>query len=339
MTSTALTSSNFDAFVSGSSNVLVDFYDRSASDWVMQKSELEQALRQVRNYGSQVAFGTVDAVAEESLAKRYIANGRYPQLLWFTHGEPTQYHRTLRTAKAMADFVMALDRDPVGLVKSEEEAAASYNRAVFGKVQKGSKLYKALEVVAAKHMDTVAFTFLESSENSVKWLEEKTSEPVLYTGGQDAAELESWVKDLLLKSEPIPEGHPVYSDGALVVVGKTFEETISQKDKDVFMLIYAPWCGFSRKMLPVWKAFAQAVADVKHLVVAKMDGDQNASPLPEDFYWSSYPHIFFVKAGTNKPVVFHENRTVAQLVQFAEQHGSKPLKLDPSVSLDDVNEL
>ena len=31
----------------------------------------------------------------------------------FTHGEPTQYHRSLRTAKAMTDFVLALDRDPM----------------------------------------------------------------------------------------------------------------------------------------------------------------------------------------------------------------------------------
>ena len=27
-----------------------------------------------------------------------------------------------------------------------------------------------------------------------------------------------------------------------------------------------------------------------------MDGDQNSSPLQEEFSWTSYPHIFFVKA-------------------------------------------
>ena len=27
-------------------------------------------------------------------------------------------------------------------------------------------------------------------------------------------------------------------------------------------LVYAPWCGFSRKVLPVWKSFAQAVSQV-----------------------------------------------------------------------------
>lgn len=37
--------------------------------------------------------------------------------------------------------------------------------------------------------------------------------------------------------EPIPEGNPVYLDGSLVVVGKTFEEVVSNKNQDVFMLL------------------------------------------------------------------------------------------------------
>eukprot|EP00913_Durusdinium_trenchii_P021458 g20166.t1 len=229
----------------------------------------------------------------------------------------------------MTDFVLALDRDPILQVKSQDEAASSFNRAVFGSVPKGSPSYKALEVVAAKHMDTVAVTFRESLENKVIYLDETKGEPVAYAGQLDAVSLDEWVKELLLKSEPIPEGHPVYQDGSLVVVGKTFEEVVSKKDQDVFMLVYAPWCGFSRKFLPVWQSFARAVSQVKHLVVAKMDGDQNSSPLQEDFSWTSYPHIFFVKAGTKKPIVFHGNRTVSHLVQFAEEHGSKPLDLDP----------
>ncbi|CAE7941421.1 PDIL1-4 [Symbiodinium sp. KB8] len=335
----SLTSSTFDGFVRGADKVLIDFYDRKIDGWAEQKSELEQALRQVRDYGSDVAFATVDASTEEDLAKRYVVSGRFPQLLWFTHGEPTQYHRTLRTAKAMADFVLALDREPMMQVKSEQEASSSFNRAVFGKVKKGSSLYKALEVVATKHMDTVAVTYVDSSENDIKFLDEMKPEPIPYSGRLDVESLDAWVRDLLTKSEPIPEGHPVYQEGSLVVVGKTFEEAVSHRDKDVFMLVYAPWCGFSRKFFPVWNAFAQAVSNAKSLIVAKMDGDQNSSPLPDDFMWTSYPHIFFVKAGTKKPILFHGNRTVSHLVQFAEEHGTKPLDLDPSINLDDINEL
>jgi len=37
---------------------------------------------EVRDYGSRVAFATVDAVAEKDLAKRYVPSGNYPQLMW-----------------------------------------------------------------------------------------------------------------------------------------------------------------------------------------------------------------------------------------------------------------
>lgn len=42
-----------------------------------------------------------------------LQNMAEPCMPRFTHGEPTQYHRSLRTAKAMTDFVLALDRDPM----------------------------------------------------------------------------------------------------------------------------------------------------------------------------------------------------------------------------------
>ena len=37
---------------------------------------------QVRDFGSKVAFATVDANAEKDLAKRYVPSGNYPQLMW-----------------------------------------------------------------------------------------------------------------------------------------------------------------------------------------------------------------------------------------------------------------
>ena len=50
----------------------------------------------------------------------------------FTHGEPTQYHRSLRTAKAMTDFVLALDRDPMleAVGPREQKASKSCRKSV-----------------------------------------------------------------------------------------------------------------------------------------------------------------------------------------------------------------
>ena len=59
------------------------------------------------------------------------------------------------------------------------------------------------QVVAAKHMDTVAVTFREGNENRVLYLDEQKGEPVPFNGKSlDAASLDDWVKELLMKSEP-----------------------------------------------------------------------------------------------------------------------------------------
>merc|ERR1719502_1708770 len=180
-------------------------------------------------------------------------------------------------------------------IKSQEEAR-DFNPVVFAQVSRKSPLFKTLEVVASKHMDTVAFTFLEgSSSNDISWMSTE-SEPKKYDGELTPAAIDRWVRMSLLKSEAIPEDPALLEDeGSKVVVGKSFEDIVLQKDKDVIMQVYAPWCGFCKKFTPVWNSFAQTLKGVEHLVVAKMDGSRNSSPLPEDFSWDSYPKIFMVK--------------------------------------------
>lgn len=318
-----LTADNFKAFMEKNSKVLVDFYDPKDTEG---QGELEKAVRTVRSVGSKVPIAKVDVSKEVSLASKYVPDGRYPQLLWFLHGEPTQYHRTLRTAKAIADFVMALDREAMVPVKTEAEAH-DFVPAVFARVARNSPAFKTLEVVAQKHMDTVAFTFLESAKDDISWLASAT-ESKKYEGAVEGAALEKWVQYQLLKSEPIPEDPALLEDeGSKVVVGRNFEDIVLQKDKDVILQVYAPWCGFCKKFGPIWNSFAQEVSGVPHLVVAKMDGSRNGTPLPDDFSWDAYPKIFFVPAGQKKPVHFSGDRTVQNLIDFVSLHGSQHLEI------------
>lgn len=320
-----LTEGTFEAFIAENDKVLVDFYDPTESSWRDGQAELDTALRNVRDFGSKVPFAKVDASKEKALAAKYVPDGRYPQLLWFLHGELTQYHRTLRTSKGIGDFVMALDRDPMVALKSEEEAR-DYVPAVLARVARDSATYNILKVVASKHMDTVAFTFVEGSSDEIFWMAAGV-DPMKYAGGVSVTGIEKWVRMQLLKSEAIPEDPSLLEDeGSQVVVGKSFEDMVLRKDKDVMMQVYAPWCGFCKKFSKVWNSFAQDVKDAKHLVVAKMDGSRNSSPLDE-FSWDSYPKIFYVKAGERKPIHFEGDRTLENLWAFASKHGSKPLKL------------
>lgn len=123
-----------------------------------------------------------------------------------------------------------------------------------------------------------------------------------------------------LKSDPVPETN---DEVVKVVVGKTFESMVIS-DKDVFLEVYAPWCGYCKSFEPIYKEFAEKIKDNENVVVAKMDGTSNESPL-DAFDWNSFPSIFFVKAGEKTPMKYDGSRTVDGLMEFLEKNASKPI--------------
>lgn len=323
MTATELTDSSFKDFVSQAPSVLVDFYDPSDPQWISMNQDLQAAVREARSAGSGVPVAKVNVKAESSLMKKFAPNGPYPQLMWFRNGEATQYHRHLRKTKNVVDFIIALDRETIQEFPNAAEVRSRVNRAVWAQLPKASPEYKVLEVVAAKHMDTVEFAWKEAPGTDIRWLEEGDNDNAKFEGAEVTVDnLEKWVRNHLIRSEPLPD--PQEGD-SVPVVGQTFEQLVLQPDKDTFLFVYAPWCGFCRKFMPAWEALARRTKSVPSLVIAKMDGDRNGSPFPEDFSWNAYPTVFFVKAGTRKPVVFHGNRTEQRLIEFLKENGSREM--------------
>jgi len=317
----ALTDQTFDKFMQGAERCIVDFYDDAD-----QQAQLTDSLREVRSYGSKVSFAKVDTKLFPELGKRFVPSERYPQVLFFRHGEPTGYHRQLRQAKYISAFAMALDRDPVLHVDSLQDVI--FNPVVFAQLPSASPAFKVLDVVAAKHMDTVAFAHSEAEGVNISWIyDDKVVET--FDGDSSVDGLEHWINKRLTISEDIPE--PVLSkDGEItVVVGNTFEDLVLRPDKDVLLLAYAPWVGLSRKVFPVWNELSRKLSHVEHVVIAKIDADRNRTPLlPTE----GYPSIFLFKAGNRTAIPFRGNKTVEELVDFTKDHSSTPFEL-----LDEVN--
>jgi protein disulfide-isomerase len=73
----------------------------------------------------------------------------------------------------------------------------------------------------------------------------------------------------VLKSEPIPPVVAPPSGGSkasttikaavLKVVGSNVLEVVSNKDKDVLLLVYAPWCEHCKKIVPTYDILVRAV--------------------------------------------------------------------------------
>ena len=63
-----------------------------------------------------------------------------------------------------------------------------------------------------------------------------------------------------LKSEPIPESQ---DEPVLVLVGKQFDEVVFDDSKDVFLELYASWCGHCKRLKPTWDSLGEHFAGLK----------------------------------------------------------------------------
>ncbi|KAJ3382276.1 protein disulfide-isomerase precursor [Entophlyctis sp. JEL0112] len=136
-----------------------------------------------------------------------------------------------------------------------------------------------------------------------------------------------------LKSEPIPASNDA---PVKVVVGKNFEEIVLDKKKDVFLEVYAPWCGHCKKLAPVWEELAEIVAADKNIVIAKMDGTENDFPKDVNVAVQGFPTLKLWKAKTNEIVDYDGgDRSLEPLLAFLKKNASNKVTASVPKSADD----
>ena len=124
-----------------------------------------------------------------------------------------------------------------------------------------------------------------------------------------------------VKSEPIPTSH----DGDVtVVVGKTFDELVFDKSKDVFVEFYAPWCGHCKSLAPKWSELATKMKEFPSLRIAKIDA--TANDIPSTFEVRGYPTIMLVKNDGSAPIAYDGAREVKDMAAWLKKTVSRPLK-------------
>ena len=90
--------------------------------------------------------------------------------------------------------------------------------------------------------------------------------------------------------------------GVMKIVGSQFDELVLDSSKDVLVMLYAPWCENSNAFLPHYEAFAQSVAGIDGLLVAKMDGTRNDAGTSSAFTTENgFPAVYLSPAAPVRP--------------------------------------
>lgn len=194
--------------------------------------------------------------------------------------------------------------------------------AIRDAAQRSVDMEVAYIEMTTDHADAFKFFHLHSEDTRslplvlvVKWVNgmgEKPYDKYLFGSGNASAiqgeALQEFAKKALagelpqwIRSQPVveePATHDVLRDGALEIVGSQFQEMVIEKrDRDILLMFFAPWCGFSKRMQPLFDDLARHTAHVETLDLLKIDGSENDVEHPISHELSGYPFLAFFPGG------------------------------------------
>eukprot|EP01023_Acetabularia_acetabulum_P049166 TRINITY_DN5237_c0_g1_i2.p1 TRINITY_DN5237_c0_g1~~TRINITY_DN5237_c0_g1_i2.p1 ORF type:complete len:429 (-),score=120.20 TRINITY_DN5237_c0_g1_i2:217-1503(-) len=206
--------------------------------------------------------------------------------------------------------------------KMMREAAAEF---------KGKAIYVTADTDSEFADPVVQFFGLDDKEKTklqvVGFFSEKNKK---FTMEEDAtvASLKTFTQGLIdgtlkprFKSEPVPENN--LEENVVVIVGKTFDEIVKDKTKDVLVEAYAPWCGHCKSLAPIYSKLGKRFEKVDSVVIAKMDATANEHG---DMEVQGFPTLKFFPAcelGVDEDceiIEYEGERTLKDMTKFIKKN-------------------
>ncbi|KAL0103412.1 hypothetical protein PUN28_017584 [Cardiocondyla obscurior] len=192
---------------------------------------------------------------------------------------------------------------------------------------------RILEFFGLKKTDVPSMRLIKLEQDMAKYKPDKpeiTAENVLQFV---TAFIEGQLKRHLL-TQDLPEDWD--KNPVKVLTGINFHEIAYNKEKDVFVEFYAPWCGHCQQLAPIYEQLGEKYKDNDKLVIAKMDATANEL---EDVKVINYPTLILYKKETNEGVEYNGERTLESLSKFVEsggKYGEAPEEAQEEDEDDDV---
>lgn len=138
--------------------------------------------------------------------------------------------------------------------------------------------------------------------------------------------LEKFIKDFTagklepyMKSEAVPDNS---ANAVKVAVAKNFQELVTdEKEKDILIEFYAPWCGHCKKLAPVFDELGEKMKN-ENVKIVKMDA--TANDVPPSFEVRGFPTLFWIPAG-GSPKSYEGGRELKDFTDYIAKHATKEL--------------
>ncbi|KAI7688238.1 hypothetical protein SSS_07346 [Sarcoptes scabiei] len=174
---------------------------------------------------------------------------------------------------------------------------------------------KIMEFFGLKKEEVPSMRLIRLEEEMTKFKPEKDDFSADYIKSFVNGVLDGTIKQHLL-SQDLPEDWDKLP--VKVLVSSNFDQVAFDKEKNVLVEFYAPWCGHCKQLAPIYDQLAEKYKDSSDIIVAKMDGTANEL---EHTKINSFPTIKLYKRETNEAIEYNGERTLEGLSKFLESGG------------------
>ncbi|KAH3869164.1 protein disulfide-isomerase-like [Dreissena polymorpha] len=249
--------------------------------------------------------------------KNFITSNQLPTVIEFTQESAQKiFGGDVKTHILL--FSDNVEKDSDNMVAYKEAATGFKGKVLFIYININDEDNgRILEFFGLKKEECPAIRLIRLEEDMTKFKPEKTDLSAAYIKEFVSSVLDGKIKPHLM-TEEVPadwDAKPVK-----VLVGKNFEEVAKNKDKDVLVEFYAPWCGHCKQIAPIWDQLGEKYQESDSIVIAKMDSTANEL---EDVKVQSFPTIKCFPKNGAAVVDYNGERTLEGFSKFLDSGCSK----------------
>lgn len=255
------------------------------------------------------------AVTEERI-KKFVMSESMPLVVEFNHdsaqrifGGEMKSHLLLFLSKENGDIEKYAD-------PAKEIAKQFREHVLFVSINADEEDHqRILEFFGMKKEEVPSMRLIRLEEDMAKYKPEKKDLSADAIKDFVQQYLDGKLKQHLLSQE-LPEDWD--KTPVKVLVSTNFDEIAMDKNKDVLVEFYAPWCGHCKQLVPIYDQLGEKFKDNDAVVIAKMDATANEL---EHTKITSFPTLKLYKKGDNEVVNYNGERTLDAMAKFIESGG------------------